>query len=256
MKIIDFHTHPYMSEEQNLNMYREIYSLSVEEQKKQLLKAGISQICGSVIMPMKEEAEFETIRLCNRAAWNIQEVMGDFYIPGVHIHPSFVRESCEEIEWAYQNKIRLIGELVPYSHGWSNYDEQGLLEILDCAKQYRMVVSYHSTNTDQVDKMLMENPEISFVAAHPGERIRVEQHVERMKKYPNLYLDLSGTGLFRYGLLKYLVKQVGSQRIVFGTDYPICNPEMYVHAVYGEDISCRDRENIFFRNAERLLQLK
>ncbi len=76
-----------------------------------------------------------------------------------------------------------------------------------------------------------------------------------MKKHENLYLDLSGTGLFRFGLLKHLIREVGADRILFGTDYPICNPRMYVQAVYGEDISEEDQEKILFRNAEALLKL-
>ena len=48
MKIIDFHTHPYMEGEKNLCMYREAYALSPMEQKQQLERAGITKICGSV----------------------------------------------------------------------------------------------------------------------------------------------------------------------------------------------------------------
>ena len=74
-----------------------------------------------------------------------------------------------------------------------------------------------------------------------------------MKKYPNLYLDISGTGLFRYGLLASAVKTVGAGRILFGTDYPICNPRMYVQAVLGEHISQEEKEDILFSNAQRIL---
>ena len=78
-------------------------------------------------------------------------------------------------------------------------------------------------------------------------------HVGRMKKFPNLYLDISGTGLFRYGLLASSVKTVGSERILFGTDYPICNPRMYVQAVLGEHVTDKEKENILYGNAKRLL---
>lgn len=250
--IIDFHTHPYLTWEQNLCMYREAYSLSPIEQQEQLKKAGITKICGSVIMPVKSDLLMETIRECNRSAIKMKDLWGEFYLPGIHIHPFYIEESCMEIQWAAGNGIHLIGELVPYFHGWKSYEEKGLSEILDCAGQYHMIISYHSSDADVVDRMIEEHPEIPFVAAHPGERVRLEQHIRRMKKYPNLYLDLSGTGLFRFGMLKYMVDQVGSERILFGTDYPICNPGMYVQAVMCEEIKESDRENIFWRNAERL----
>ena len=49
--------------------------------------------------------------------------------------------------------------------------------------------------------------------------------------------------------------KVIGERILFGTDYPICNPRMYVQALYGEDISDTDREKIFFENAMRILKI-
>ena len=49
-----------------------------------------------------------------------------------------------------------------------------------------------------------------------------------MKKCDNVHIDLSGSGLHRYGVVKYLVDNVGSERILFGTDYPISNLSMYV----------------------------
>ena len=55
-------------------------------------------------------------------------------------------------------------------------------------------------------------------AVNAGERQYYEKHLERMAKYENLYLDLSGTGLFRYGMLAYGAKKVGAERFLFGTN--------------------------------------
>lgn len=34
-----------------------------------------------------------------------------------HVHPAWVRESCDEIAYMHDRGVRLIGELVPYMHG-------------------------------------------------------------------------------------------------------------------------------------------
>ena len=52
------------------------------------------------------------------------------------------------------------------------------------------------------------------------------------------------------------VKAVGAERILFGTDYPITNPGMYVQAVLGEHISEEEKEKIFYKNAQRILKLE
>ena len=51
------------------------------------------------------------------------------------------------------------------------------------------------------------------------------------------------------------IRRAGAGKFLFGTDYPITNPGMYVHAVLGEHIGEEDRRLIFSGNAKRLLRL-
>lgn len=97
---------------------------------------------------------------------------------------------------------------------------------------------------------------MNFVFAHPGQRSSVEKHIEIMKKYDNVFLDLSGNGLHRYGVVKYIADNVGSDRILFGTDYPIGNLQMYVASILGEKISDEDKKLIFGKNAKMLLGIE
>lgn len=265
MEIIDFHTHPYLTEEENSCMYRENFSLQPEEAKEDLLRAGIGRICGSVIRPrhvFNKKLGFFQIKELNKEALELKKRFGDFYTPGFHIHPAFVQESLNTIEFMHQNGFSLIGELVPYMHGWEaygmDYASRGLEEILQLAGEYHMIVSYHTMEQQQVqmEAMIARNPAVTFVAAHPGARESYLSHLERMGKYENAYLDLSGTGLFRYGMLRYGIGRVGSKQFLFGTDYPITNPGMYVEAVCFEHIREMDREMIFHKNAERILNLQ
>ena len=54
-------------------------------------------------------------------------------------------------------------------------------------------------------------------------------------------------------MLSYGVHKVGAERFLFGTDYPICNPRMYVQAVLQEHLTDEERELIFHKNASRIL---
>lgn len=257
--VIDFHTHPYLSGEEFLNFYPERFTPDPVQCRTDLERAGISKICGSVILkkPYRREEGFAQIRRCNQRAIELRELLGGFYVPGFHVHPDFVVESIAEIEEMHARGVRLIGELVPYLHGWSDYSNRGLSRILDAAGKYRMVVSFHTMaeEQDEMTRMVREHPDVTFVAAHPNEREVYKKHLERMELCGNLYLDLSGTGIFRYGSIAYGVDRVGSERFLFGTDYPICNPRMYVQAVYQEPIAPADEENIMYKNARRILGL-
>lgn len=256
--LIDFHVHPYLTTDEFYCFYPEVFTPSPEQLKNDLCRTGISHICGSVLLKKKyhEKSGFAYLKECNQKALLLKEALGNFYTPGFHVHPDYVKESCEEIEEMNRRGIRLIGELVPYMHGWNDYSNKGLQEILDVAQSFHMAVSYHTMPEEQneMEKMVASHPGITFIAAHPGEREFYERHLDRMKKYDNLYLDLSGTGLFRYGMLAYGINAVGSDRFLFGTDYPICNPRMYVQAILQEPISDSARDNIFYNNGRQLLE--
>ena len=261
MEIIDFHTHPYLTQTQNACLYKESLSLSPDQAVEDLKRAGITHICGSVIESggFRLQEGFAGLERLNRQAVQLKELYGDFYTPGFHIHPAFVEESLETLDWMHEKGFRLIGELVPYMHGWKeagmDYASENLREILKKAGEYHMVVSYHTMSEwqEQMEIMIAQNPQITFVAAHPGQREDFLKHLERLKKYENAYLDLSGTGLFRYGMLRHGIETVGASKFLFGTDYPITNPGMYVEAVRFEHISEKDQEMIFSENAKRLL---
>lgn len=262
-KIIDFHTHPYMLQQENLCHYGDDFKLSCEEAKIDLERAGITMICGSVLnrkgyIPM---LGFQQIKELNDRALELKSVYGNFYEPGFHIHPAYVEESLQVIEFMHENGYRLIGEIVPYMHGWESagltYGSDALMEILALAGEYEMVFSYHPMREWQreMEKMIAQNPRVKFVAAHPDERSNYMFHLEKIKQYSNAYLDISGSGLERYGMLREGIRQVGDERLLFGTDYPITNPGMYIQAVLFEHISDESKERILYRNAEKLLGL-
>lgn len=255
-KIIDFHVHPFLEETENMCFYKQSLSFENNLFTEDLKKAGITQICGSVISSRGKEIpkSFEEIRVLNRHALQLREKWGDFYIPGVHVHPAYVKESCEELEYMRTQGVKLVGELVPYMQGWSDYSCREFGEILDVIGELGMVVSYHSMDDGQMEKMIADHPKVTFVAAHPNDRDKYPLHLERLKKYSNAYLDLSGTGLFRYGMLKHGVDTVGAHKFLFGTDYPITNPYMYVKAVEFEHISEEAKDMIFYKNAQNLLK--
>lgn len=252
MQIIDFHVHPFRTPDKCLNFYPEMPDLDALSMKAQLEAAGISRICGSVLYK-KHPGGWESLHELNREALALRDVLGDFYVPGFHVHPAYPEESIAEIEFMHAQGVRLIGELVPYMHGWGDFSEKNFMKILDAAEAHSMLVSYHTPFTYDMSRAFEAHPGIAFIAAHPGDHDRVGEHIAMMKRFDNVYLDLSGTGMFRFGLVKHLVQEVGADRILFGTDYPICNPRMYVQAVYGEDVPDAAREKILSGNAKRLL---
>ena len=252
--IIDFHSHPFLRDEENLCLHKDVVNMTTETVLEDMDAVGISHFCGSVLS--RSYHDFNDIRILNGNALKLRDIYEGRYIPGIHVHPDYVYQSCEEIELAYKQGVRLVGEIVPSKHGWSDYSCKGFFEILDFLKEKDMLVSLHTVNLDEMEKMASEYKNINFVFAHPGEKAVAMRHLEIMKKHDNVFLDISGTGIFRYGLLKKMVETVGAERILFGSDYPICNLKMYVGGVLGEKISDSAKEYIFSKNAKHLLGMK
>ena len=140
--------------------------------------------------------------------------------------------------------------------GLHPYSCEGFSRILDHVTEKNMIVSLHSMGEDEMDKMVERHPDTKFVFAHPGEYGEFSRHMKRMKMSENCYLDLSGYGIFRHGMLRHAIDEVGLDRIIFGSDYPTCNPAMYLGGVLLDSlITDREKELIFAGNAKRLLKL-
>ena len=262
-EIIDFHTHPFTDPDSNICNYKENSGMSIDDTKGYLQGLGIHRICGSVICRNRpQETIYETpwdaISESNRRALMLRDTYGDFYIPGIHVHPDYVQQSCEEIQRMSRLGIRLIGELVPYMHDWSNYTCKAFDEILDTASQFHMVINFHpSQDEDAMDTMVKRHPNTVFVAAHPGEHPKYMRHLQRMEFSENYHLDLSGTGLFRHRMLRYGIDRCGAHRFLFGSDYPTCNPAMFIGGVLLDPlITPQEKDLIFSKNAKRLLDVE
>ena len=257
-EIIDFHTHPFIDHENIASKHKDMCDMSAAKTRKLYKNLGISKICGSVIMGKRPEDKnaWEKLKRNNDIALKLRDYYGDFYIPGFHVHPDFLEESIDEIHRMHSLGVNLIGEIVACNDGWSGYSRDDFSQILDEAGKYNMVVSLHSEYDDEMDAMVKRHPDIIFVAAHPGEYPELMRHLERAKFSENYYLDISGTGLFRYGMLRAAVEAMGADRVIFGSDFPCCTPGMFLGGVLYDDFLTDDqKEKIFSGNAKRILGL-
>ncbi|MGI6494530.1 MAG: amidohydrolase family protein [Kiritimatiellia bacterium] len=252
VEIIDFHTHPFLSPDENICSHAASCAMGPRETEEYLRGLGISRICGSVIG--RAVSCWADLVHLNDDALRLRDLYGDFYLPGFHVHPDYVEESIREMDRMQGQGVRLIGELVPYAHGWDDYSCPGFSEILDEAARRGLVVNFHGMGEDAMDRMVQAHPDAVLVCAHPGEYDSVIRHFQRMRMSRNYYLDLSGAGLFRHGMLRHGIDEHGAERFLFGSDFPTCGPANYIGGV-GLDTLVTDAERrlIFAGNAKRLL---
>ena len=253
--IIDAHCHPIADEVGGclVNAY------GTPDREKdffaEMRAGGIDFCCGSVILTATtppNEAKLDDLVRCNAAAFRLGQEHPDYYQPGVCTMAGFVRESVAELEKYHKQGVTWLGEIVPHRHGLTAYSSPEMLQILGAARDLGMTVNIHPTNNEDISRLMENLPGLNVVAAHPGERQNVLERAEMMRRFPGLHWDLSGTGLFRWGMLKYLVDRCGAEKLLFGTDFPICSIAMQVYGVLAEHISDEARTAIFSGNFNRL----
>lgn len=249
-KIIDAHIHPYATQENNIAAFGS--PKTEEDFFAELKRCGFSKVCGSVIP--KVPTDFKIIQQMNRIALKLRDRHPDFYVPGIHIHGKYPEESCSELEEMYhQHHVRWIGELVDYAMKIGPYDSPGMFQIYETACDLGMPVNIHCSELEVLENVLKNFPALTLVIAHPEDVDNAKKRLELIAKYPNAYIDISGTGLFRWNILRYAVNLCGSEKILFGSDFPICSPGMNIGGVLSEHLTENEQENIFYRNFERLI---
>jgi predicted TIM-barrel fold metal-dependent hydrolase len=225
----------------------------IQEQIDDLRRAGIHRACGAPIRQMGS-ASFTDIRALNDQALALRDRFPDFYIPGIHIHPRFPDESCAEIERCAGHGVRWIGELVGYMMGFGEeYATPAALAVMRVAARHRMVVNIHCGNLEVVEQLCRGVPDLQVVLAHPGAgRGDILLRLAKVAEHPLLHLDISGSGIDRYGMIRAVIDRAGRKKILFGTDAPINNPAVYVGGARFEALDEAERAALFSGNFRRL----
>ena len=132
-----------------------------------------------------------------------------------------------------------------YAPAWEKADREGLLVLL------------HTWAGSPYDGPLLVR---AVAEQYPSTKILMghschgdwDSAIRLAKDFPNVYLELCAV-VDERGVLERFVKEAGSQKILFGTDFPWFDQHYYIGAVLGAELDDEDLHNIFHRNAERLL---
>jgi uncharacterized protein len=162
------------------------------------------------------------------------------HFAGIKLHPP--KHNCPADDDRYRPAWELAVQLraVILAHTWDRSPEHPAQD--------------HSF-PDLFERYLAEFPAARFIFGHAGGRWNgFKACLELVKKYPNACLDITGDG-YMLGRLEHFVREVGSERILYGSDAPWLDPRIPLGEVLGADIDEVDRENILGGNAARLFEL-
>lgn len=79
-----------------------------------------------------------------------------------------------------------------------------------------------------------------------------ENAVRMANEHPNVYLELTAV-LDERGVVENFVRDAGSEKVVFGTDFPWFSHHYYLGALLGAGLDEESMRDILYRNAMRIL---
>jgi predicted TIM-barrel fold metal-dependent hydrolase len=146
-----------------------------------------------------------------------------------------------------------IGELCGYIGDYT-YDTVAFAAAVGLAAELNMVVQIHNEDVADMARLCAASPDTTFVLSHLGDSPQeVKDRIDLTARFPNLYLDISGHGHQRMGVLELAVQVAGPDRVLFGSDYTINDPAGVIARIEKSALGDEVKGNILGGNLLRLL---
>jgi uncharacterized protein len=172
------------------------------------------------------------------------------------VNPQYIDEALKELEYCKtQLGFNWVGELcnymVPYDYKIKEFDL-----LVQQVVSLKMVLALH-TEGEEMEFIAGRYPQALIAFAHFGddhEYADIFKRIDTVAKNPNFYLDTSGYGHDRVGVLEYAVKTIGPDRILFGSDFSINDPSTVIARIKNSFLTEEEKQKIFSLNLEALLR--
>ena len=116
---------------------------------------------------------------------------------------------------------------------------------------------YDCSNPDRMIRLLKMFPKTTFIGAHFGGWSVWQEATKLLHGHDNFYVDTSST--FHWvesSLVKQFIRTYGSERVMFGSDFPMWNVKPELDNMLSLKLSDDEYENIFHKTAEKVFGIR
>ena len=261
VEIIDFHAHIYPDKiaEKASRATGDFYGITpaYSGTSEELLASGkAAGISRFVLLPVATKPD--QVRHINEFIADEVSKHNEFYGFGT-LHPD-CKNILEETEHIISLGLKGI-KLHPDTQQF-NTDDKRLFEVFDYI-QGRIPLLVHCgdkrfdfSHPRRLKNVIDNFPHLQVIAAHLGGWSLFDEAFELLKD-ENCYLDISSTMMFLPPeLVRHYIHGYGADRILFGTDFPLWNPEQEVESFKRLNLSSDEFERIAYKNALEILNVQ
>jgi predicted TIM-barrel fold metal-dependent hydrolase len=198
----------------------------------------------------------EEFKAGNREVARYVEKYRGRFLGACVVNPQYIEEALREIEYCHnQLGFVWVGELcnymVPYQYSIPEFDQ-----LVEQVIRLNMVLALH-TEQGEMEYIARKFPGATIAFAHFGDDHEYEdifKRIDLVAQNPNFYLDTSGYGHDRVGVLEYAVKSIGPDRVLFGSDFSINDPGTVMARIQNAFLTNEQKKKIFSGNLQDLLK--
>jgi predicted TIM-barrel fold metal-dependent hydrolase len=277
--IVDFHTHvvpPGIKKRREKYLGDACFSLLYAEPQAKLITA-------EELITAMDEYEIDKSVILN-LGWVSHELCvetNDYILEAIvrypkrligfcAIQPSAGDKALKELERCARNGAKGIGEMRPDVQGFDFRDDKTMKPITKAALEHDLILLTHASEPvghqycgkgnitpEVIYPFILSSPDLKLVCAHWGGGLpfyALMPEVDRMLS--NVYFDTAATPfLYKPQIFKQVVDIIGSDRILFGSDYPLLSPRRIIDQIESAGLSQKDKAKILGGNAKRLLSI-
>ena len=276
--IIDFHTHifpPWLKERRDEYIKRDpCFSLLYSQPKAKMATA-------EEVVASMDEAGIDLSVVLN-AGWVSHELCvetNDYILDSISRYPERLVGFCAiqpkagdaaiaELERCAQAGAKGIGELRSDTQGFDLTDEATLKPIVDAMLEHDLILVTHSSEPvgheyfgkgsitpDILYSFIMGFPNLKLVCAHWGGGLPFYALMpEVAKALANVFFDTAATVfLYQPQIFEEVSNIIGSDKILFGTDYPLMHQNRVIAQIQSSQLPEEDKARILGGNAQKLL---
>ena len=221
-------------------------------------RLGIARLCVFMGMKFSEDPSPEAMRQENDEVLRALRRFPDRAFGFVYLNPKHTAASLDELNRCVRDGPMVGVKLWVAQH----CNEPTLDPIIERATQLKAVVLQHtwlkitgnlpgeSTPMD-VAQLAVRHPSATLICAHTGGDW--ERGIRTIRPHPNVYVELSGSDPAA-GYTEMAVREVGAERVLYGSDAGGRSFASQLAKVLGADIPDAAKRLILGGNLKRILQ--
>ena len=276
--IIDFHTHifpPWLKERRDEYIKADpCFSLLYSQPEARMATAE------ELLASMDEDGVDLSVVL--NIGWVSHELCvktNDYILGSVSRYPTRLVGFCAiqpgagdaaiaELERCAEAGAKGIGELRSDVQGFDLTDKAKMKPLVDAALKHNLIFLTHSSepvgheypgkggiNPDALYSFIAAFPNLTLVCAHWGGGLPFYALMPEVDKaLANVFFDTAATiFLYKPQIFEQMGRIIGSDKILFGTDYPLMHQSRVLDQIQSAQLPEEDKARILGANAQKLL---